>query len=274
MRVANQPTYQAAEFARRTGVTIRALHHYDRLGLLKPSGRTGTGYRLYGKDDFVRLQQIVTFKFIGFPLKEIRRLLDQKGSNLAISLRAQRRTLEAKREQLNRALKAIQCAEELVRTQKGPGQESFRKIIEVIQMQTNPQWSTKYYNEEAQKLISERASLWNPELQKQTEEAWAALFKDTEKAAADQIDPASETAQALVARQTKLIEAFTGGHAAIQEGLNKLWQDQENWPDTMKKQVFEPFAERGIATAKGSTPSMLTPVAQAFLDKAIAASRK
>jgi hypothetical protein len=72
-----------------------------------------------------------------------------------------------------------------------------------------------------------------------------------------------------VERQAKLIEGFTGGHAAIQEGLGKLWADQENWPDQMKKQVFEPFAERGIDAARGPAPSLFSPKADAFLKQAI-----
>ena len=63
--------YKAAEFAQLAGVTVRTLHHYDRLGLLKPTGHTAKGHRLYGERDFARLQQIVTLKFIGFPLKQI-----------------------------------------------------------------------------------------------------------------------------------------------------------------------------------------------------------
>ena len=59
-------TYQPHEFAKRAGVTIRALHHYDRLGLLKPSGRTAAGYRRYTDRDLVRLEQVVALKFIGF----------------------------------------------------------------------------------------------------------------------------------------------------------------------------------------------------------------
>jgi len=55
---------------------VRTLHHYDRLGLLKPSGHTEAGYRLYGERDFARLQQIVVLKFIGFPLKQIKNVLD------------------------------------------------------------------------------------------------------------------------------------------------------------------------------------------------------
>ena len=273
MKRLNERKYQPAEFARRTGETVRALHFYDRLGLLKPRGRTVKGHRFYVDSDFARLQQIVTFKFIGFPLKEIKRLIEKRGSNLAVSLRAQRRTLEVKQEQLGRALAALRSAEELLQANKSPGEAAFRTIIETIQMQTNTDWSKQYYNQEAQKGIEERKSLWSPELQKQTEEAYAALFKDIEAAAARGVDPASAEARALVERQNKLIEGFTGGNPAITEGLKKLWKDQKNWPDHAKKQAFEPFAQRGIPQAKGPAPSFLSEKGKVFMDAAVAAAK-
>jgi DNA-binding transcriptional MerR regulator len=85
-------TYQPHEFAKRAGVTIRALHHYDRLGLLKPSGRTAAGYRLYTDRDLVRLEQIVALKFIGFPLSQIREVLNRKDVDVTAMLRQQRRS--------------------------------------------------------------------------------------------------------------------------------------------------------------------------------------
>lgn len=89
--------YQAQDFARRAGVTVRTLHHYDRMGLLKPSSYTATGYRLYGERDMARLQQIVTLKFIGFSLKQIKELLGQREFDLKATLRLQREVIEAER---------------------------------------------------------------------------------------------------------------------------------------------------------------------------------
>ncbi len=62
MKTTSRPLYRASAFAERAGVTVRTLHHYDRLGLLKPSSYTASGYRLYGERDFARLQQITTLK--------------------------------------------------------------------------------------------------------------------------------------------------------------------------------------------------------------------
>ena len=233
--------YQPHEFASKAGVTVRTLHHYDRIGLLKPSEHTGVGARRYRESDFVRLQQIVTLKFIGFSLKEIKRLLDRKGSGLSAALRAQRMTLNEKRRRLDLAIQAIARAEGIAATRSKLDWETFQKITEAIQMQTNTDWIRKYYNEEAQQLLVERGKLWNPELQKQAEADWGALIADLEAAAAEGVEPASPRAQALAERHAALVEGFTGGHAAIATGLKKLWADQANWPVEAKKQIFGPW---------------------------------
>ena len=71
--------YLVKEFADLTKVTVRTLHYYDQVGLLKPSFEKPNGYRVYTDADLWKLQQIVTLKFMGFSLGQIRRLLDSKG---------------------------------------------------------------------------------------------------------------------------------------------------------------------------------------------------
>jgi DNA-binding transcriptional MerR regulator len=133
-------TYLPHEFAKRAGVTIRALHHYDRLGLLKTSGRTAAGYRVYSDRDFARLEQIVALKFIGFPLFQIRELLRRKDTDLTSALRQQRQILAEKRDHFDRAMRAIERAENVVAPGGKPDWEPFRKVIEVIHMQTRKDW--------------------------------------------------------------------------------------------------------------------------------------
>src|ERR1700730_4264977 len=95
--------YHSKEFAGLAGVIVRALHHYDRLGLLRPKQRSQAGYRLYSAQDFGLLEQIVVLKFLGIPLKQIRGLL-QSESNLAGALERQQEVLAERRLQLERAI--------------------------------------------------------------------------------------------------------------------------------------------------------------------------
>ncbi|HTS09231.1 MAG TPA: MerR family transcriptional regulator [Candidatus Eisenbacteria bacterium] len=225
-------TYQPHEFAKRAGVTIRALHHYDRLGLLKPGGRTAAGYRLYTDRDLVRLEQIVALKFIGFPLSQIRELLSRKDLDVAAALRQQRQIIAEKRDHLDRAIRAIERAEQLVSSGEQNDWEPFRKIIEVIQMQTRKDWMKKYYTEEQLNDLRKR---YTPEVQAKAEHGWADLVRDVEAAIARGDSPDSETGRKLAERKRNLIGLFTGGDPGITANLQKLYEDQANWPANFKK---------------------------------------
>ena len=232
--------YRASEFAELTGVTVRALHHYDRLGLLRPSGRTAAGYRLYGERDFARLQQIVTLKFIGLSLKQIKTVLDRDSFDLSAALRLQREILGEKRRHLERAIVAIEKAERIMAREGEPDWESFAKIIEVINMQNDWEWVKKYYTEEQLQELARRGT---PEVLEKGQRDWAELLKEVEAAAGEGVDPASERAQALARRWSALIESFTGGDPGIAESLSNLYRDQANWPAGAQK----PFGDDAVA---------------------------
>jgi MerR family transcriptional regulator, thiopeptide resistance regulator len=195
-------TYQPHEFAKRAGVTIRALHHYDRLGVLKPSGRTAAGYRLYTDRDLVRLEQIVALKFTGFPLSQIRDILNRQNVDVASALREQRRIIVHKRDHLDRAIQAIERAEQALVAGEQTDWEPFRKIIEVIQMQTRKDWMKNYYTEEQLENLRSR---WSSEVQAESERGWAELVRDVEAAIARGESPESETGHRLGERRQKLL---------------------------------------------------------------------
>ena len=241
-------TYQPHEFAKRAGVTIRALHHYDRLGLLKPSGRTAAGYRLYTDRDLVRLEQIVALKFIGFPLSQIRELLNRTDLDVAAALRQQRLIIAEKRDHLDRAIRAIERAEQLVSSGEQTDWEPFRKIIEVIQMQTRKDWMKKYYTEEQLDDLRKR---WTPEVQAKSERDWAELVRDVEAAIARGESPESEIGRRLAERKQKLIGLFTGGDPGITANLQKLYDDKANWPQSFKKPYSDAVDQFLCAAAKG-----------------------
>lgn len=239
MKPGRKPMYRVQEFAQMAGVTIRALHHYDHLNLLKPK-RTTAGYRLYVARDLERLEQIVTLKFIGLSLKEIRSMLGPKAAALPDALRMQRRALEHKRRLLDRAIDAIRQAESATAGGEALDSELLKNIIEVIEMQENENWTSQYYSESAQAKIKERQKLWNPELQEQVTKKWLALIDDVQKALDNKEDPASPRGQELGRRWKELVEGFTAGDPAVTQGVSKMWADKANWPDNMQRQA-QPF---------------------------------
>ena len=129
------------------GVTVKALRHYDRLGLLKPV-RSEAGYRLYHAGDLARLQQIVALKSLGLPLKDIRTLLDRDPLPLAATFRQQREVLEEKRRMLDRAIQALTEAESAVRSGASSTTAILQEVIRVMEMQ-DVDVMRKYYSDEA-----------------------------------------------------------------------------------------------------------------------------
>jgi hypothetical protein len=176
-------------------------------------------------------------------------------------------TLEQKRRHLDSAISAIARAESLAATGAKLEWEMFQKITAEIQMQTDTDWTKRYYNEEAQNLIAERMKAWNPQLQKEAEAKWAALYRDIEAAAQAGLDPLSPEAQALADRTDKLVQGFTGGHPSIAEGLSKLWADKANWPKQFKQQITDSFAKHGVPAARGPAPTFLSPKAESFFNQ-------
>jgi len=239
----NIEQYQAIDFARLAGVTVRTLHHYDQIGLLKPSSYTDAGYRLYRKRDLIRLQQIVTLKFIGFSLTQIKNLLNSNSFDLAIALYQQKEIIAEKRQQLDMAIKAIDKAQSLLATNDEPDWEAFKQIIEVINMQSNMDWTKKYYSSEAQQKIAERATTISPEVIEQGQRDWTTLIREVETAVSEGVDPNSERAAGLASRWSTLIKAFTGGDPEIQAGLNKMYSDQTNWPANFPKPYSDAASE-------------------------------
>ena len=224
----------AGEFAALAGVTVRALHHYDRLGLLRPR-RGRNGYRSYGERDLVRLEQIVALKFVGLPLRTIKKLLDRGGLELGDALAIQRQVLEARRGLLDQAIAAIRQAEQAVEAGESPATAVLKKIIEVMEMQNDAEWTLKYYDEGAQAKLAERRKLWSPELQERVSREWMELIREVEAAAGE--DPAGESGQALAARWMALVGEFTGGDPAITRGLSNLQADRANWPAQAQQQM-------------------------------------
>jgi DNA-binding transcriptional MerR regulator len=226
--------YRVREFAQLAGVTVRALHHYDRLGLLTPR-RSRTGYRLYCAKDLEILEQIVALKFIGLPLDQIKPLLRRNRTALTTALGAQRGLLEQKKHLIERAIAAIGDAEKTLRN-GDTDDRVFRQIIEVIEMQTrNDDWKQKY-DALVQGKIDALTSM-SSETRAQLQQQWAELFRDVSEALAE--DPSSAKAQGLADRWVALLGAFAPKGAALDSQLARnfgaAYPAAGEWPAGARK---------------------------------------
>jgi DNA-binding transcriptional MerR regulator len=106
----DRPAYTVGELADLARVSIRTLHHYDAIGLLAPSGRTGSGYRLYGHEELEQLQQILLYRELDFSLDAIARIMLDPTFDRRAALVAQREQLAARARRMQAILTAIDAA--------------------------------------------------------------------------------------------------------------------------------------------------------------------
>jgi len=254
--------YTVREFAELASVTVRTLHHYERLGLLKPR-RSRAGYRLYTLRELERLEQIVALKFLGVPLKQIKSLLDRDPLALPEALRVQLKILEGKRQLLDRAIYAISEAIATIQSGKPAGPALLQNIIGVIKMQNDIDFRQKYFSQEAWmklKKIDKQASF---EERMGKPRAWINLICDV-KAAIEE-DPASEKAQALAARWMEQIETSSHGDSGIKAGWTNAWRDREHWPAADRSRI-ESYDLEEIVEFIGK--AMSAPMKKYYLDEA------
>ena len=95
------------QVAKLSGVSVRTLHHYDQVGLLKPASVGANGYRYYGREELLRLQQILFHRELGFSLEEIGRVLDAGDFDRVAALRAHRARLVAGAQRYRRLVRTI-----------------------------------------------------------------------------------------------------------------------------------------------------------------------
>ena len=133
---------KVGELARRTGLTVRTLHHYDEIGLLKPSLHTDAGYRLYTAADVARLQQVLSLRQLGFALEEVRDCLNRPGFAPLEVIRLHVARLREQIELQRKLCERLEALAEHFRTAEEVSVDVFLYTIEVMTM------IEKYYTPE------------------------------------------------------------------------------------------------------------------------------
>ncbi len=206
--------------ARRTGLSVRTLHHYDEIGLLAPAERTASGHRLYGQDEVRRLQQIASLRQLGLSLEDISACLDRSDYSLerVLDLQIQRiRQSLARQERLCRLLEALKAR---VERREDLGIE---ELAETIQMTVRLE--SYFTPEQSEQLQARRTEVGDARIQ-QVQEEWADLFAAYGSAMDRGADPASEEVLALARKSEALIAEFTGGDPGIRDSLNRMYRTE------------------------------------------------
>jgi DNA-binding transcriptional MerR regulator len=221
-------------FAKRGGVSIRTLRHYDHLGLLKPSARSRSGYRLYDESALGRLHQIVALKAFGLSLTDIGRAL-RRESALSSVLEQQLRTLLERRRIVTDAIEAVVCAQ---RNLENGSRPDWRQLA--IRVKDGSDASRL---EQARRQIVERRRQWTPVAED------IAIMRDIKAAIDRQETRESPAWQMLVDRLKEAIERFTGGDPELRSAVQLVMADQVNWPGPEIGAKFREFFTEAMSAA-------------------------
>lgn len=200
--------YSVKELARIAGVSVRTLHLYDQSGLLKPAFRTDAGYRQYGEQELLRLQQILFYKELDLTLKEIAAILDDPEFDLQTALKGHKAVLLARRNRLNVLLQTI---DKTIAHLNHETMTAFEELYEGLPKDQVAAWR------------NEAITRWGEDAVKRSEKALHELsvtdlehLKQEQATIMNQLkalsgaDPQSEAVQEQIARHYANIRSFWG----------------------------------------------------------------
>lgn len=205
------------EVSQLTGVSIRTLQYYDKIGLLDPTGYTQAGYRLYDDTALERLQQILLFRELEFPLKEIKQIMDSPSFDRNRALEQQITLLMLKKEHLQNLID-LAVGIKTIGVNKMDFTAFDTKKIDEYAAQAKSSWgTTPEYHE-----YTEKSKKRTPEQQKAINARLMSIF--TELGAIRMNDPASGEAQALVKKlQDFITEHYYTCSMQTLAGLGKMY---------------------------------------------------
>lgn len=193
------------EVARLVGVSVRALHHWEAVGLLMPSGRTAAGYRVYGADDIDRLHRILVYRELGFSLEKIQRILDDGERSAYVHLQEQKRLLEDKISHLTAVLETVH---HLMEEDMSENKLTATEKAQAIQAEYTDEVQERWGHTDAYAQSQQNAAQF-------TEEDWAEIQVEAEALEADLADakrsgvePGAPEANALAERHRASIARY------------------------------------------------------------------
>ena len=215
-------SYTVQQLANLAGISTRTLHHYDEIGLLKPARIKNNGYRQYEKEELLKLQQILFFRELDFPLHEIAKILASPSFNRKRALQDQKKLIGLKRDRLTKLIKTID--------------ESISSITNKTTM-NDKQLYTSFDDAEQQKYAEEAKERWGhtdaykqsaERVKKMTKEDMGRIKKENddlmkEIAAAMPKGPKSKEVQALIAQHYKNLANFYDPNPKIYRGLAEMY---------------------------------------------------
>ena len=222
--------YTVRQVADMASITVRTLHHYDELGLLRPSARSAAGYRLYGEADLLRLQQILFFRELDFPLEQVKTIVEDPHFDQVRALERHREMLQLERERLSRLLITID--------------KTIAKITEDNMGMTDEELWEGFSQEQIERYKREAREQYGAEVVEESERRvkqmpkahWEAINAEGEAAtraiadlAGEGRDPGDPQVQQHVARHYAWVNHFWRPTAEAYAGLGQMYTENEEF---------------------------------------------
>lgn len=228
------------ELAQLMGTTVRTLQYYDREGLLKPSALSEGGRRLYSAKDMVKLHQILSFKYLGFSLEEIKSNLFtlDNPQQVALALEQQQKTLEAQIEGLQEACQALRALHTEVVAIQEVDFSKYAEIIELLKIGNENYWVWKHFDKPLQNHIRSRfgndaeAGTRVFDTYRQVLEEALALKRRGES-------PTSETSRKMAKAWWDMVLEFTGGDMSLLPQLEAFNDCKSEWGNSLAEKQLE-----------------------------------
>ncbi len=246
----HEQTWKVGQLAARTGLTVRALHHYDAIGLLSPSERIGSvhgsGHRLYTIADVARLHQILCLKQLGFGLEQIREYLSRADYDPRQVIRLHLEKVKRQAIELTELSERLQGLSEILDRAEAVSPETFLQTIEAMTM------IEKYYTPEQLDQLKLRKEQVGEARIQEVQAEWPRLFAEVQAAMDAGTDPTDPKVQELAQRWFGLVREFTGGDPGVFQSLNTMYQSEDN-VSGMDMTAMRPMMEyiQKAATAGG-----------------------
>ncbi|MEM1047232.1 MAG: MerR family transcriptional regulator [Pseudomonadota bacterium] len=243
-------TYQVRDIARISGVTVRTLHHYDAIGLLRPASRTEAGYRLYDDDSLVRLQQILIQRALGLSLEEIRSVLDDPDYDRRLALLRQRADLVRRAQDAERLIRSVDRALAFLDSPQSMESIDMKTLFdgfdpEDFEDETKERWGgTAAYNEATARTKAYTADDWAA-IKAETD----AIYDDLAAAMQKGLTEDHPEVAAIVERHRRLIDQrFYPCDLNALKGLADLYDADPRYAKTIDKhgQGLARFLSRAI----------------------------
>jgi DNA-binding transcriptional MerR regulator len=218
-------TYSVKQIAQLAGVSVRTLHLYDKIGLLKPGKRTQAGYRQYSEDELLRLQQVLFYRELDFPLKEIKEIVNDPDFDVGKALIGHKASLLVRRERLNILLNTI---DKTINNLNDKQMTSIEELYEGMPKEQAAAWR------------QEAADKWGEDVVTRSEKALLEMGKlDIERLKAEQKD---------IARRLQLLKDYPPESKEVQEQIARHYINIRSFwgvtdPTDLKAETYKGLAE-------------------------------